>query len=269
MIKEFLDYQQRSKGASPCTIAAYRDDLKQFVAYLRGIEGDITWRSVTKAHVESWRNWLEDEKAARATIKRRISTLRSFFRWMVGRGYLAENPAQYVQTPKLAKRLPETISEKAIRAAAAKADKQTAALILLIYSSGCRISEALNIATNDIDKGRKAILIHGKGAKERWVFYDQEARQALNAYAKGKHGKLFEGLEQRRVREKIAEVFSPMGVMASPHRLRHSFATDLLRKGCTLDAVQMLLGHEHVTTTQIYAKTALLTAETQYRRAMN
>lgn len=269
MIKEFLNYQQRSKGASPCTIAAYGEDLKQFVAYVRGIDGGITWRSVTKEHVESWRNYMEDEKAARATIKRRISALRNFYRWLMGRGLAAENPAQYVQTPKLEKRLPETISEKDIRAAAAKADKQTAALILLIYASGCRISEALNIATNDIDKGRMAILIHGKGAKERWVFYDHTAQKALNAYAKGKSGKIFEGLEQRRVRESMAKVFGAMGVTASPHRLRHSFATDLLRKGCSLDAVQMLLGHEQVTTTQIYAKTALLNAEKQYRAAMN
>ncbi len=264
MINEYINYLNQAKGASPLTCLAYRKDLQSFAQWAKAQDNGITWRTVTKGFIEAYRNYLEEEGKAIATVKRHISCLRGFYRWMQTAMGESENPAKFVETPKAKKLLPETLTKADIIAAIGKADKRTKALITLLYETGVRISEALNITTGDVNKQDCSIRIYGKGAKERIVYYGKATREALNDYAKGRKGYVFVGLSQREARKNIAAAFSNSEAKASPHRLRHSFATAMVTNGADLNTVRLLLGHENLNTTQVYLHTALPTIHDIY-----
>lgn len=264
MITEYINYLNHAKGASPLTCLAYKKDLHAFAIWAKAQDNNITWRTVTKGFIEAYRNQLEADGKSIATVKRHISCLRGFYRWMQAAMGEKENPAKYVETPKAKKLLPETLSKADILTAIGKTDKRTKALITLLYETGVRISEALNITTGDVNKQDCSIRIYGKGAKERIVYYGKATRNALNEYAKGRKGFVFVGLTQREARKNIAAAFSNSEAKASPHRLRHSFATSMVANGADLNTVRLLLGHENLNTTQVYLHTALPTIHNIY-----
>lgn len=268
MITEFINYLERAKGHSPCTLCAYEKDLQQFARWAQEQDPSMTWGKVTQGFIEAYRNELEDTGRATTTIKRKISTLRSFYRWIQTRTGERNNPARYVETQKNRKQQPHTVSQKAVTQATEKADRQTAALITLLYGSGLRIAEALALRTSDIDRERRTITVTGKGNKTRNTFYTEAARTTLNAYAQGKQGELFEGLTARDARRQVTQVFAEIGEKASPHTLRHSFATTLQENGCDLATISKLLGHASLSTTERYIHQATCTDKQKYEQAM-
>ncbi len=228
--------------------------------------------------IRQFLSWLGDQSYSAATMARKIATLRSFHKWMEKRSLVASNPMTMIRTPKQAKRLPKAITvEQVERLLSAPNDKELLgardrAMLETIYSTGIRVSEVVAINRGDIDESGEAIIIRGKGKKERLVPLGSHALNALRHYLQmltteetkagvpaktesplfvNKHGGR---LSSRSVRRKVSKYLMQVGLDPdiSPHTLRHSFATHMLDNGADLRSVQELLGHQSLSTTQIY-----------------
>lgn len=221
---------------------------------------------------------LAEQDYSPATMARKIATLRSFYKWMTKRGLVHTNPMSMIRTPKQPKRLPKAVSVEQIeRLLAAPNDKtllgaRDRAILETLYSTGIRVSEVVGINHGDLDETGEAVIIRGKGRRERVVPLGSHALAALRHYRRmlessakfgdrsnGGDGALFVNkhggrLSTRSVRRKVAKYLREAGLdpQISPHTLRHSFATHLLDNGADLRSVQELLGHQSLSTTQIY-----------------
>ena len=252
MINEYIKYLTDGRGYSPLTAKAYEDDLRDFTRYAKTIDAGITWGRVTQGFIQSYVYTLHEAGAAAATIKRRVSALRGFYRWAMLRSLCNGNPARYVSTPKAGERLPQTLREKSVRAAMERADGTTRVIILLIVKTGLRLQELLDLDTNNFDTQTLSARVVGKGNKERTIYYDADTLQAVREYSGGRRGKLFAGLSQLDVRKAVSAAFAGTGETASPHRLRHTFATAMVESGCNVEALRQLMGHKDINTTQKY-----------------
>ena len=252
MITQFIDYLVNNRGYSVNTAAAYSKALHDFARYARGIDCRIRWSSITKGFIDSYVVSLQNRQAARKSIKMHVSALRSFFAWMRGQGLTDLNPARFVSTPKLADTLPAIVEPAIIEKAISGAGPLAAAIIATLYDTGIRLGELISLDTRNVDKKLRAIKITGKGNRERIVFYRERTARLLNRYAEGKRGQIFSGLSAEDVRFMVYREFDRYGVNVSPHQLRHSFATGLLRHGVSLEAARQILGHKSITTTQRY-----------------
>ncbi len=223
---------------------------------------------------------LSDQQYSPATMARKIATLRSFFKWAERRGFAARNPMTLIRTPKQNKRLPKAITIEQIELLlSAPDDKEVLgsrdrAILETLYSTGIRISELVDLGIDDLDETGEALHVRGKGKKERIVPLGAHALNAIRAYARllrndprfsavwhedravrplfvNKHGGR---LSSRSVRRKLDKYLKEVGMdpSISPHTLRHSFATHLLDNGADLRSVQELLGHQSLSTTQVY-----------------
>ncbi len=266
MIRLFLKYEAESKGASPCTLAAYRSDLQEFARWAKVQDPAISWSTITKGFIEAFRSELQAKKCAVSTVRRKVSAIRSFYRFLQSQLGACENPARYVQTPKCAKLLPQVVDRAEVLQAASCCDAATAALVVLMFSTGLRLSEALGVSIADVNKAERSISVIGKGSKQRKVFYSPVAARYLNAFAVGRRGRIFEGLQPREVRRRVGDAFASVGRHVSPHTLRHSFATAMLSNGCDLFTLSHLLGHADLQTTRIYTHIALSQERCSYDR---
>lgn len=220
-----------------------------------------TWRKVTKSQVDEYVIHLTEQGAAPASIKQHIAALRTFFKTCKALGQEIGNPARYVSTPKLSSQLPKVIEKEAIKAAlsSASVDLQTKAAISIIYETGIRLQELLDLEAQDIDKATQSIKIHGKGRKERTVYYGELTKR---------YGKFWRGKQhtQREIRHLVYNALKPYSKsqQLSPHAIRHTFATTMLNNGAPMITISNLLGHKHIETTEIYAKLANTTIAQQY-----
>jgi integrase/recombinase XerC len=221
---------------------------------------------------------LEDHQYSSATMARKIATLRSFHRWMERQRLIASNPMTLIRTPRQSKRLPKAIDVQQVERLLAAPDDndllgaRDRAILETLYSTGIRVSELVGINLGDIDEAGQAIIVRGKGKKERMVPLGSHALKALSHYISmlnthnqragiafdpnaplfiNKHGSR---LSTRSVRRKVSKYLVQAGLdeAISPHTLRHSFATHLLDNGADLRSVQELLGHQSLSTTQVY-----------------
>ncbi len=273
LVAEYLGHLTHERRSSPHTVAATRRDLDAFAGYcgkagiqhMAQIDGHMIRAYIAAQH-----------RAGRqpVSLHRYLSTLRGFFRWQLRQGRLAANPAQAIRAPKLRRRLPEVIAAEALnqaldRGAAVAADDPLAArdqaVIELFYSAGLRLAELHGLDQAALTTDGE-LTVTGKGRKERVVMVGGPARKALDAwlrlrerYAGAAEPALFVSTRGRRLsRAAIAQRLrlwaqrSGLAVPLHPHRLRHSFATHLLENSGDLRAVQELLGHAHLSTTQIY-----------------
>lgn len=228
--------------------------------------------------IRGFLNHIDGKKYASATMARKIATLRSFYRWLDKRGLIKANPMLMIRTPRQDKRLPKAIAVDQVEKLLAAPDDTTLlgardrAILETLYSTGIRVSELVGINRGDIDEPGQAVIIRGKGRKERIVPLGSHALAALSHYAKildqqvqqegrtpasndplfiNKHGSR---LSTRSVRRKVSKYLAEAGLDPdiSPHTLRHSFATHLLDNGADLRSVQELLGHQSLSTTQVY-----------------
>lgn len=259
MITEFQNYLSAIKGYSDNTVVAYGKDLRDFVAYVREVDEKVTWRSVTQGLIQSYVVSLHERDLENTTIKRRVAAIRSLYDYFKTQGYISENPARFVQTPKKVKKLPNTISAGAIRDALESTGTplKTKCMIALMIETGIRLQEMLDLETKDFQAANRSIRILGKGGKERTVYYGEWSRKYLNKYVGYRKGRLFDD-EQRDVRREVYETLSKFthARQLSPHAIRHTFATTMLRNGADIKSIQALLGHESVKTTEIYAQVA-------------
>ncbi|WP_018132571.1 tyrosine recombinase XerC [Effusibacillus pohliae] len=276
----FLEYLRVEKNASPHTIDAYQSDLEQFCAYLAE-EGIETFGSVTHVTIRTFLSRLYRAKAARKTLARKVSCLRSLYQFLTREGIVDRNPAKAVSTPKLEKRTPHFlyIEEAKRLVEAPPLDEplgiRDRALLELLYATGIRVSECVALAPEDVDLGVGMARVMGKGAKERIVLLGEKAQEALRLYLEHGRPKLLQAADDgageaalflnyrgsrlsvrsvRRIVDKyIRQVAGELSV--SPHDLRHTFATHMLDGGADLRVVQELLGHVSLSSTQIYTHT--------------
>ena len=269
-IEEFLKYLDIEKNYSSNTITGYEEDLKEYFKYLEKEKKDIL--KTDYKFVRSYLTYMFDLKYSKKTISRHISTLRSFYKYLLSENIINKNPMILISNPKLDKKLPNFLYYDELEILLNIPDKSTVlgirdSLILeLLYSTGIRVSELINIKLNDINFSDKKILILGKGNKERYVLYGNTLSEVLDLYLKNSRSKLNKDSEylilnkngdritDRGVRYIINNIIKKGEVKyhVSPHTLRHTFATHMLENGADLKSVQELLGHSSLSTTQVY-----------------
>jgi len=266
----FLSYLKSERNVSPHTERSYLADLEQFFEFL-GTK-DVT--EVDHQTLRQFMALLMKDDIKKSSIARKLSAIRSFFKYLNREGILTGNPARLVSTPRREKRLPAVLTADdaqrlmEVPAATESGDPDTIlrdrAVLETLYSTGIRASELIGMNRDDIDRNDRLIRIRGKGRKERVVPIGHRALAALETYLNGKskvtdHTAVFTGptgkrLTVRTVQRILENYRKKLGLTqkASPHTLRHSFATHLLESGADLRAIQELLGHASLSTTQRY-----------------
>ena len=267
-VAAFLRYLAAEKQASPHTLRSYRSDLEQFRRFLSEVtDGSplhVGLRNLDARLVRAYLARLHARGLDPVSVGRKLAALRSWLRFLVRRGALARNPAADIRGPrpgrKLAAFLP--IDEAVALLDGSETSVRDRAILELLYATGLRVSELSGLDLDDVDRGDATVRVLGKGRKERVVPYGAKAATALDVYLDGRglaRGPLFTGRGGRRLGVRtLFEIVRRRARAAgltrrvSPHTLRHSFATHLLDAGADLRAIQELLGHSRLSTTQRY-----------------
>jgi integrase/recombinase XerC len=283
-VQTFLNYLRFEKRYSQHTLISYQTDLEQFFAFLESQFDAPAIESISPIFIRSWLAELKEDKISSKSINRKISTLKSFFRYLMKTGVIKQTPMTTIISPKISKRLPSFINENATARLFDNKEQEendvlnnkkdngwelkTDKLILsLFYETGIRVSELVSLKEKHIDKHYGQIKVLGKGNKERIIPISNKLLTAIEEYITEKPVKL-EGVEEVLVNEKgkalysryvYARVNKLLKAVAditiekkSPHILRHTFATHLMNNGAELNAVKELLGHSSLAATQVY-----------------
>jgi integrase/recombinase XerD len=279
-IQEFLDYLTAERGSSDNTIAAYRNDLTQFQEYMGGksdAQGDQDWSELTRDDLIDYMLWLKEREYASATVARKVAAMKSFCAFLLRIGVLEENPAEDLDSPKVKKQLPTTLTPEEVdlllaqplKAGSTPKALRDSALLEVLYATGMRVSEIAGLTLDDIDLHAQTVRCMGKGSKERVMPLYNEATRAVEVYLeKGRPALLGHNKDERTLfLNPRGEQLTRQGLWliikgyakqlgledrVTPHTLRHSFATHMLNGGAGLREVQKLLGHANISTTQVY-----------------
>lgn len=274
LIDDYISYIKCEKQYSINTIVSYSNDLELFNIFLK--ENKINnIKQIDYQTIRLFLNYLYEKKYSNKAISRHISSLRSFYKYLKKNNIISDNPMTLISNPKQEKKLPKVVYPKELEELFSTPDLNTTlgirdALILeILYSTGIRVSELVNIEIKNINFNSKEIRIFGKGSKERIVLYGDKCNTILNKYINSSRSKLYNEkysndylilsntgrkIDPREIRYIIDNIVNKAGLKMhiSPHVLRHTFATDLLNNGADLRSVQHLLGHESLSTTTIY-----------------
>ena len=277
ILDAFIDNIWIEKGLSQNTLDSYRSDLEQFSTWLE--KNNLSYIKTSKKEILSYLSFLFQKGLGSKTVARKLSSLKSFFRYLVFKSIISNDPSSEVETPKLLKSIPKSISEKEVEALLAAPDEKTdiglrdKTMIETLYSCGLRISELTNLELLNLNLRQGVIRVIGKGQKERLVPMGDQLIGLLELYISSSRKNLLDKRHsdflflstrgQRMTRQSfwhrikhycLASGFEPDKI--SPHVLRHAFATHLLNNGADLRVVQLLLGHSDLNTTQIYTEVA-------------
>ncbi len=264
----------REQNASPHTIKAYTGDLEAFAAFV----GDARWDEIDHVRIRGFLSQLYDHGLSKTSVARALAAVRSLFRWLAREGVVQQNPAALVATPRLPKKLPRvptieemnTVLDGGMPDCAAFPERDQL-IFELLYGCGLRNSELTGINLGDIRASSEAILVRGKGRKERYVPFGDSARAALAAYLPVRQHMLADAhkatpalllnrrggrLTPRSVGRIVKRIAVAKGLPPDvhPHTLRHAFGTHMLEEGADLRAIQEMLGHERLSTTQRYTQ---------------
>ncbi|MDK2822122.1 MAG: hypothetical protein PWQ67_1374 [Clostridia bacterium] len=271
-IDDFLEYLSIEKGYSPHTLVAYRKDLQQFYGFFAEQKKLV---EITNLDIRKYLAYLQANGLTRSTIARKLTTIRSFFKFLKKSKYLNNNPAKSVSSPKKSKKIPVVLNQREITSFLEETFIETDPLTIrdkaifeLFYSSGLRVSELVSLNINDLYPEYQCVKVMGKGSKERIVPLGSKAIKALETYLSSSRSLLDKGNSQnvlflnhqgkrlttrgiRYIVDKYVKK-AALSLKVSPHVFRHTFATHLLDNGADLRVVQELLGHVNLSTTQIY-----------------
>lgn len=273
MLRSFMTYIQLEKNYSEHTVHHYQQDLAGFFLFLDE-EGILDLTEVEYLHARNYVTKLYDAKLSRTTISRKISAIRSFFRYGSREFGLSEAAFRSLYHPKKEERLPQFFYEEELEVlfrsvqGEDKLSIRNMALLELLYATGMRVSECVSIRMQDLDRHIQIVKVMGKGRKERYIPYGQFAHDALEQYIEEVRPKLMKNqnheglfvnnrgeiLTDRGVRHILNECMKKASVnsVIYPHMIRHTFATHLLNNGADMRTVQELLGHSHLSSTQVY-----------------
>ena len=270
-LSEFLKYIDLEKNYSNYTLINYKDDLSFYLDFLNKENIDVL-DSDYKV-IRNYLSYMYNKKYSSKTISRHISSLRSFYKYMLKENYIVKNPMTLISNPKQESKLPHFSYYNELETILNIPDKSTplgqrdSVILELLYSTGIRVSELVNIKLKDINLSTRKIRILGKGNKERIVLYGEYLKNLLDIYLNDGREKLVKNNQEYLVLNKNGSGLTTRGVRViidnilkkgeidfhiSPHVLRHTFATHMLDSGADLKSVQELLGHENLSTTQIY-----------------
>ncbi|AXY75431.1 integrase [Paraflavitalea soli] len=290
-IQPFLEYLQFEKRYSPHTLLAYKDDLEEFTIYLVNVFGmeNPALSDISASLIRSWLANLKEEKKSAKTINRKISSLKSFFKYHLRRGNLEKTPMSAVTAPKVSKRLPQYVEQQDMGNLLNKVafpdtwKGHTDKLLLSVfYHTGMRLSELVNLKENQVNAAGNTLKILGKGNKERLVPVGGELIAALQHYMRQKRAQLEapdttyllvndkgKKLYAKAVYLSVREWLNAVTTIdkKSPHVLRHTFATHLMNNGADLNAVKELLGHASLAATQIYTHNTIEKLKDIYKKA--
>jgi integrase/recombinase XerC len=284
----FLSYLKHEKRYSPHTITAYENDLDQFISFGKELIGDFCVETIDYHLIRQWIVSLMDNGISAKSINRKISTLKTFFKFLMREGVIEKNPTDKVVVPKMGKKLPVFVQEKEMNSLLdgrffmedfeGRRDK---AVVSLFYGTGMRLSELVGIRFSDLNLHERMVKVNGKGNKERLVPFPLEISGVLNEYIKlrnelfpdsgnflfltGSGEPAYNKLIYRIVKKELSLVTTIE--KKSPHILRHSYATHLLNHGADLNAIKELLGHANLAATQIYTHTTFEQLKKVYKQA--
>lgn len=293
-VRKFLQYLRVERNASPHTLVAYEEDLFQFSGFLNSrLRGIRHPREVTRKAITDFLHNLLEQGYSRRSVTRKLACLKSFFRYLRRMNIVSTNPSSTVDFPKLDKPLPAALTERDVELLMEQPDCSTAeglrdrTILEILYGTGIRVSELAGLNWNDINPADGTIRVLGKGNKPRIIPYGRKARAALEAYARVRHSivvppysdatggeAVFVTTRGKRIYPRAVYVLVRRYISRvseitkkSPHVLRHSFATHLLDRGADLRAVQQLLGHESLSTTQVYTHVSVDRLKRVYAQA--
>lgn len=287
--ERFLTYLEVEKNCSTHTIENYHKDLEAFVAFMSERSGrQFLWEQVGPLDVRAYLAYLNNKQYARRTIARKISGLRSFYKYLVRENIVEYSPLARIHSPKLEKKLPTFLDEVEVTELLELPDDKPLglrdqAVLEMLYATGCRVSELVGLTLERVDLGNRYVLLLGKGNKERIVPIGHSCCMALTKYFpvrsllmqkyQQQHEYIFVNnrggiLTDRSVRRILDKYINQLAIHknVSPHTIRHSFATHLLDHGADLRCVQELLGHANLSTTQIYTHVTTERITTVYKK---
>ena len=267
LINKFTDYLRFEKKYSENTISSYKRDLSKVDKYIKK-----DFKTLSKNDIQAYIQYISKEENS-SSVSRNISTLKSFYKFLEINKYCKNNPVSTITNPKTRQKLPKVLSEEEVNKLLdinlnTDFDYRNKAMLELMYSSGLRVSELINLNVNDIDLMNSTVRIFGKGSKERIIPLNDYASEALKKYILYHRATLFKHGENnylflnnhgnKMTRQGFFKILKKIALEKniktdfSPHTLRHSFATHLLKYGADLRSIQELLGHSDISTTQIY-----------------
>ena len=287
-VDKFLDYLSSELNRSQQTVESYRDDLKHFEKFAKDLSDSFSWETVDSDMVRDWMESMMDKGNSAATVSRRLSALKTFYRFALARHYVESDPVYSIKGPKKEKPLPQFVKESEMDELLDRQawgddynNVRARTIIILFYETGMRLSELVNLDGKDVNFVTSEIKITGKGNKQRIVPFGDELKNTL--------------LEFRRLRDASVEVKTPALVVSdkgtrmspskvqdivrsnlsrvcslkkkSPHVLRHSFATAMLNHHVGIENLKKLLGHANISTTEIYTHTTFEQLKRVYNEA--
>jgi integrase/recombinase XerC len=288
-IQPFIDYLRFEKRYAANTIRSYQDDLKQCSDYFQEVFGEIQPGDISSAYIRSWLASLKDKKLSSRSVNRKISSLQSYFKFMLKTGTISKTPMANIHIPKTSKRLPVFVESKDMKLLFSNIEfpddwdgKTDRLLLSIFYQTGMRLSELINLREDKIDFGNRAVKVLGKGNKERIIPVNSVLLTEIREYMKEKrkivgHADkdfLFTNEQGKKLYPKYAylAVKKYLALVTtidkkSPHVLRHSFATHLMNEGADLNSVKELLGHSSLAATQVYTHNTIEKLKDIYKKA--
>ena len=271
-LRSFFNFLIIEKGLSKNTVKAYETDIKGFIKWINK-NNKQSLLNIKESSVNQYISYLFSLKLNSSSVNRKISSLKSFYLFLLKKKLIKYSPFSEVISPKQEKYLPASMSESEVEKllnspdASKEIEQRDKAMIEMLYATGMRISELVNLKITDIDMNRSVIKVMGKGSKERLIPFGESASEALFNYLKirkdSSSKEVFISNRGRKItrvafwqRIKVYLLRENLKISISPHTLRHAFATHLLNRGADLRSVQLLLGHSDLSTTQIYTHIA-------------
>ena len=271
LLRSFLDSLYIEKGLSKNTVSSYKNDISSFSSWCD--KEHLDRLKITDLNLNNYISTLFSIGLKSSSINRKISSIKHFYLFLLKKKVIKKSPADEITTPKQEKYLPTSMSEDEVESllgspkSSIKIERRDKAMIEILYATGMRISELVNLKLTDIDFNRSVLKVFGKGSKERLVPYGEKAAEALRIYLEDRKKldskdvflsnrgtRITRGAFWQRIKIYIKRENLKSSI--SPHTLRHAFATHLLNRGADLRSVQILLGHSDLSTTQIYTHIA-------------
>ena len=288
MIEGFLEYLRHERNYAELTVREYGRDLEHFQSYFKTLDDSLSWETVDSDVVRGWMECMMDSRQSATSVNRRLSALRSFYKYAMMAGLVAGNPARTVKGPKKHKPLPQFLKESEIDELLQPEmwgerfeDLRARTLLLMFYSTGIRLSEAIGLDDTMVDFTTGELRITGKHDKQRIIPFGEELKEALQEYIRRRDNEvprkseaLFvtkegERMNRNRVGYEVWKHLSRVTTLRkrSPHVLRHTFATAMLNHEAGLESVKKLLGHESLSTTEIYTHATFEQLKRVYKNA--